>query len=79
MWDNFSAQFRAIGLRQEGKSYAEIQKLTGASLSNLSYWFRKIKIPDEALRIIKERKLQAIGVARAVSARNRRHRHYPEK
>ncbi len=57
----------AVQLRQQGKSLKEIVTVTGVAQSTLSDWFRWIKLPESAERIIQERKHAANKKARHAS------------
>lgn len=53
---------RALALRQEGKSYREIQKAIGVrSRSTLSLWFKDLKLSPSAKKILDAKKAQTLS------------------
>ena len=64
MKDRFFTRFKAIGLRQEGKSYAEIQEIVKLPRATIGYWLKNIRMPEKAACQIQERKAAAIVTAR---------------
>lgn len=63
----FCIRIKAINMRREGKTYAEISKVTDISLSTLNRWLSRVIISDSAKTLILKRKCEANTEARRLA------------
>ncbi len=52
---NKSKYKKAFNLRVKGKSYGEIKEALGIPKSTLSSWFKNLKLPKSAQKILKKK------------------------
>ena len=72
LWYNFNMtklKNKALLLRKQEKTYAEIQKILGRKIpkSTLSYWFRGIDMPDHFKEAIRQKNFNNLKQARILA------------